>query len=114
MVYCQRCGTKNDDDAKFCKNCSASLMAPRRTRDKEWEDKCDEECVAHGRTAPTFWGIIILLIGLVILVEVLKRIEGIDLPGWIEHFDFWLVIGLIIALAIIITAIKMMLKQERY
>jgi len=25
MVYCAKCGTKNEEDAEFCKKCGASL-----------------------------------------------------------------------------------------
>ena len=27
MVYCQKCGTKNDDDAEFCKKCGQALTS---------------------------------------------------------------------------------------
>jgi len=27
MVYCSKCGTKNEEDAKECVNCGASLEA---------------------------------------------------------------------------------------
>lgn len=117
MVYCQKCGTKNDDDAKFCKNCSSSLIgAPipgtKRDYEKEWEDKCDEECAARGRSAPAFWGIIVLLIGMLILIEVLRNIEGLDLPQWFYDFNFWWIIGLVIALAIIFAGIKMLMRKD--
>lgn len=117
MVYCQKCGTKNEDDAKFCKNCSASLTgAPltgtKRDYEKEWEDKCDEECAARGRSAPVFWGIVVLLIGMLILIEVLRNIKGLDLPQWFYDFNFWWIIGLVIALAIIFAGIKMMVRKD--
>jgi len=34
MVYCQKCGTKNEEDAEYCSNCGADLQAdkPRRRR----------------------------------------------------------------------------------
>ncbi len=112
MVYCQKCGTKNDDDAKFCKNCSSSLIGPKKDWEKEWEDKCDEECAARGRSAPAFWGIIVLLIGLLIFIEVLKNIEGLDLPQWFYDFNFWLIIGLVIAFAIIFAGIKMLMRKD--
>jgi len=44
MVYCQKCGTKNDDDAEFCKKCSTSLKGAIKDRKKEHDDKCEEEC----------------------------------------------------------------------
>ena len=30
MVYCPKCGTKNEDDATFCKSCGASLTGSRQ------------------------------------------------------------------------------------
>ena len=38
MVYCWKCGTKNDDDAEFCKKCGSNLNDTRRAFEKELED----------------------------------------------------------------------------
>ncbi len=112
MVYCQRCGTKNDEDAKFCKNCRTSLTGTKSDIEKEWEDKCDKECSGKGRNAPIIWGIFVVLIGLVILFEVvLKKIEG--LPQWVYDFEWWWLIALFIAIAIIYGGLKMMLQSGR-
>ena len=35
MVYCWKCGTKNDDDAEFCKKCGSNLKDTRRAFEKE-------------------------------------------------------------------------------
>ena len=38
MVYCWKCGTKNDDDADFCKKCSSTLKDTRSAFEKELKD----------------------------------------------------------------------------
>ena len=110
MVYCQRCGKQNEDGAQFCNKCGASLTGPPRDYGKRAEDKCDEECAASGRSAPAFWGIIILLVGLLILIEVIKNIEGLNLPDWFYNTNWWWIIGLVIALAVIMAGVKMLQK----
>lgn len=115
MVYCQKCGTKNDDDAEFCKKCSNSLKDTAKDRKKEHDDKCEEEC-AVGKQSPYakfFWGIIVILIGLWIVFSlVLPQTELADqLPSWLVNFEFWWLIGLIIAIAIIMTGIRIMVKK---
>ena len=51
MVYCQKCGTKNDDDAEFCKKCATSLIGTAKDLKKEQDDKCEEDC-AVGKHSP--------------------------------------------------------------
>lgn len=115
MVYCQKCGTKNDDDAEFCKKCSASLKVTEKDRKKEHDDKCEEEC-AVGKRSPfskAFWGIIIILVGLwIIFSVVIPNTQLADsLPSWLVNFEFWWLIGLIIAVAIIMTGIRMIVNK---
>ena len=115
MVYCQKCGTKNDDDAEFCKKCSTSLKGAIKDRKKEHDDKCEEEC-AVGQKSPVakfFWGAVVILIGLWIIFSlVLPRTElANQLPEWLVNFEFIWLIGLIIAVAIIITGIRILIKK---
>ena len=82
--------------------------------DKEWEKRCEEECTGGKNKGPPsyFWGAIVILIGIWILFEfVLKNIEGLNLPEWVQNFNFWWVFFLIIAIAIIITGIRMMVRK---
>ena len=39
MVTCTKCGAENNDDAKFCNSCGASLRRIER-RDKHHKDEC--------------------------------------------------------------------------
>jgi len=71
MVYCTKCGTKNEEDAVVCVKCGASLVARppwRRERPRP-----EEECfgLPHGGAiAGLVIGIIIILAGLSALLHV--------------------------------------------
>ena len=114
MVYCQKCGTKNDDDADFCKKCSNPLTTTVKTA-KKHDDKCDEECAVSERSpwSKFFWGIILILFGLWIVFSVVIPNTSLadKLPDWLVNFEFWWLIGLIIAIAIIITGFRIMIKK---
>lgn len=112
MVYCQKCGKQNEDNAQFCNKCGASLGGPRVDYKRKREEECDEECAAGGRTAPAFWGIIVLLVGLLIMVEVLKNIEGLNLPQWFYNTNWWWIIGLVIAVAVILAGFRMLTRKD--
>ena len=116
MVYCQKCGTKNEEDAEFCKKCSTSLKTTEPIRKKDHEDKCEEEC-AVGKQSPyqnLFWGIIVILVGLWIIFSlILPETEfGQNLPSWLVNFQFWWLIGLIIAIAIIVTGLRIIFSRK--
>jgi uncharacterized membrane protein YvbJ len=115
MTYCQKCGTKNDDDAEFCKKCGATLKGDKKSVEKEWDKKCDQECQQGpaGRGWGIFWGIIIILVGLWIIFEfVLKKIE--DLPPaleWIHTFPFGLIIAVVVGIFVIIFGLRILGKR---
>ena len=44
MVYCSKCGKKNEDDAEFCGKCGDSLKTTKQDYEKEWEKRCEDEC----------------------------------------------------------------------
>ena len=113
MVYCSKCGKKNGDDAEFCAKCGASLTGSKKDREKEWENRCEEECAGGKRGTPWFWGIIVILIGLWIIFEfVLKNIEGLpESLAWIKDFEFWWVFALLIGAAIIISGIRIITRK---
>jgi len=137
MVYCQKCGTKNDEDAEFCKKCSTELKGTGKISKKEHDDKCEEETelkgtgkiskkehddkceeeCAVGKQSPYakfFWGFVVILVGLWIMFSmVLPRTEfGSSLPIWLTEFDFWWLIGLIIAVAIIVTGLRIIFSGK--
>ncbi|MCK5547628.1 MAG: zinc-ribbon domain-containing protein [Thermoplasmata archaeon] len=120
MAFCPRCGNRNEDDAHFCKGCGAPMAEvgrdfqrePQRRRDKECEPECDKECSGKTtRSTRIFWGVIILLIGLWIIFEFgISNIAG--MPQWVYDFEFWWIFAVIIGLAIIIAAIRMIFKKD--
>ena len=111
MVYCQKCGKQNADDAKFCSSC-ATPLAPtgwerqRRARDEE----CEEECPASGRRAPIFWGIIIVLVGISIVFEGLKNVPQFQTT--LSQIQFWWIIPIVIGLAVIVLGIGLVTRKR--
>ena len=115
MTYCSKCGNKNDDDAKFCGKCGVTLDMSTKDRKKNHDDRCEEECAVgkHSPYAPIFWGAIVIIIGLWIVFSLVipqKELAN-SLQNWLVNFDFWWIIGIIIAIAFIITGIKIMTKK---
>jgi tetrahydromethanopterin S-methyltransferase subunit E len=111
MVYCSKCGTKNEDDAEFCSKCGDSLTGVS----KKEEDQCDEACAVGKRSpiAPIFWGIIVILIGFwIIFGLIIPETEfANNLPSWFLNFEWWWLIGLAIAIAIIVTGFRILTKK---
>ncbi|UCH71492.1 MAG: zinc-ribbon domain-containing protein [Thermoplasmatales archaeon] len=115
MVYCQKCGTKNDDDAEFCKKCSVSLKDTAKDRKKAQDEKCEEDCAVgkHSPYAKVFWGALVILIGLAILFNVVieQTTLGDKLPEVLKDFDFWWIVLLLIAVAFIITGLRIATRK---
>lgn len=114
MVYCSKCGKKNEDDAEYCNQCGASLTPSKKEIEKEWEDRCERDCEGGGGKGSSFlWGAIVIIIGLWIIFEfVLKNIGALEgMPGWIQDFEFWWVVALIIGIAIISSGIRMVTRK---
>ena len=106
MAYCGKCGTKNEDDAEFCKKCGASLKGLKTEHDK------DDDCVCSGRKqnplVPVFWGIVVILIGLwIIFIFIFPDY----LPAGLQDNPFWGLIILIIAIAVILTGFRILTKK---
>lgn len=114
MVYCTKCGKKNEDDAEYCSKCGTSLTGLAKGTKKSG-DRCEEECAIGERSsiAKYFWGVIIIILGIWIVVEfILRKIE--DPPewlAWVIDFNFWWVVGIIIALIFIVTGIRIISKK---
>lgn len=120
MVYCSKCGKKNDEGAQFCASCGTSLAAPMKDRPKECDDRCEEECAVGpkgGRGWSIFWGLIVILVGLWIVFEVvLKNLaDNYEQFAWVKsiQFEFWWIIFGIIGLLIIITGLRMVFHSEK-
>ena len=111
MTYCSKCGKKNPEDAKFCNQCQTPLMGTRVDHGKRMEKECEDDCGGSSRGSSIFWGVIVILIGLFILIEfVLPEIT--TLPSWLSDFEWWWLIGLLIALFIISAGIRIIIKKR--
>jgi len=113
MVYCSKCGKKNEDEAEYCSKCGASLTGTKKETEKEWDKRCEEDCAGGKHGAPYFWGIIVILFGLWIIFGLVIPQTNLanSLPEWLVTFEWWWLIGLVIAVAIIITGIRIMIRK---
>lgn len=107
MAYCTKCGTKNEDDAEFCKKCGTSLTGAIKVHEK------DDDCVCSGSKqnplVPVFWGVVVILFGLWIVISFI--IPDSYLPPGLQDFSFWGLIILIIAIAVILTGFRIITKK---
>jgi len=102
VVTCPKCGTKNEEDAKFCVSCGAALYPV--TSGEKREDTCfgqperrvEEECfgLPHGGA------IVGLIVGVFIILLGLAVAYGIDIGKWIGPFIL-IVIGILIVAGVI-------------
>lgn len=76
MVYCTKCGAKNEDDAIVCVKCGASLetgkFPARKYKRKEWEEECFG--IPYGGS------VVGIIIGIVVIIA------GIS---WLMGYEFW-------------------------
>jgi len=94
MVYCSKCGAKNEDDAKTCAGCSAELYPDISRKQDYRERKQEEECfgLPQGRS------IVGIIIGIIIILAGLSWSFGWDI-------DLWPVIVIIVGVLFISGAI---------
>jgi hypothetical protein len=106
---------KNDDNASYCKKCGVSLESLKRDREKEWENRCEEECAGgnDGRGWAIFWGVIIILVGLLIIFEVLVKNMARSIPwlSWVNSIEFGWIIAGVIGLFIIILGLRILTRR---
>ena len=79
MVYCTKCGTKNEDDARVCVQCGAPLVSPPAPPPERIRREA-EECFGIPRPwFLPFIGIAIILAGIFWLLEqIIPRMP----PAW--------------------------------
>lgn len=101
MVYCHKCGHKNPEDAKTCAQCGALLYPPPPEEYRAYR-RYEEECfgIPRGSTVVTlFFGFIVVLMGLSIL---LAEIYQISIPWWpivIIMFGLLIIMGALFRLS---------------
>ena len=76
LVYCTKCGTKNENEAEVCSNCKEPLGA--RLRVKREQRQKENECFG----LPNGGAIAGLVIGLLIILWGLSAFLDIDIPIW--------------------------------
>ncbi|MBS7657228.1 zinc ribbon domain-containing protein [Candidatus Bathyarchaeota archaeon] len=107
MATCTKCGTKNEEDAKFCVNCGARMEITRERHGDscfEPERRVERECFG----LPYGGAIIGIIIGLLIIISGLSMIFELDLGRYAGAF-FVIIIGLLI----VIGAIYGILRRRR-
>ncbi len=80
MVYCTKCGTKNEDDAVVCVKCNAPLGSHQTVR-RERRRK-ESECFG----LPNGGSIAGLVIGLIIILWGVTAVLGVDFGDYLWAF----------------------------
>ncbi len=117
-MYCTRCGTKNEDDAVFCKKCGNNLQGtttgpgaqpgpPPRSRE---EDECERDCHGSDRQNAAWWGIIVIIIGAWVIWEFALK-DAVDAPDWLTDDFFCTVIWIMVGIAIVAAGIRMLARR---
>ena len=116
MVYCSKCGTKNDDDARFCKSCGATLGGPFPPFERRREDKCEEECSgkSHSNTWTYFWITILAIIAVGLILSIALKLFEKRLPSWMAGFDFWEICPLLVGIVIVIFVISALIRSTTH
>ena len=122
MVYCTKCGTKNEEDAKHCSKCGADLEVSREKRfekraeewgeeigrrAEEWGEqfgkRAEEECFGFPHGGAIFG----LIIGIIIIIIGLSWVPGLIPPEVREVTDplFWPLIIVVFGILVIAGAL---------
>ena len=108
MVYCPKCGTKNEDTADFCANCGASLQTGTVVTRRQERRKAEQQCfgLPHGGAiAGIVLGLIVLLWGGYMVLERTGMITG--------NVDFWIIIIIIFGVLMISGAIYQITRGRK-
>ena len=85
MVYCPKCGTKNEEMTQFCINCGANLQTGTEASRQYERRKAQQECFGlpnGGLVAAIVIGLLILLWGVYLILEQTGTITA-NVPFWI-------------------------------
>jgi hypothetical protein len=85
----------------------------RYDHDKDWDDRCEEECTGGKGRYSWIWGALIILLGIWIIFEFgVKNIEGV--PEWIKDFEFWWILPVLFGLLLILVGLDTISRMSRY
>jgi uncharacterized membrane protein YvbJ len=107
VVYCPKCGTKNEDTAEFCVKCGASLQTGTVASRRYERRRAEQECfgLPHGGAIVGIAiGLIILLWGVLMLAQQANLIASTP--------DFWVVILIIIGVLMVAGAAYRMTRPR--
>jgi uncharacterized membrane protein YvbJ len=117
-VYCTRCGTKNEDDAAFCKKCGNNLQGPTSGPEPQvagkskQDEECERDCKGSDRESTAWWGIIVVIIGAWVIWEfALKHV--IDEPKWFKDDAFCMAIWIMVGIAVLAAGMRMMMRRSQ-
>lgn len=97
MVYCSKCGTRNDDTAKICSNCGVPLYTVGEQypgSEREHYRRVENECfgLPNGRMiVGLVFGAILILVGLTMFLQATYNIR----------IDIWPLILVIVGILIV-------------
>ncbi|NIP33851.1 MAG: zinc-ribbon domain-containing protein [Thermoplasmata archaeon] len=120
-MYCTRCGTKNEEDAAFCKKCGNNLHGassgpvpagppPHAHGKSKEEDDCERDCHGSNRSNAIWWGIIVIIIGAWFIWEFALK-DVVDAPDWMSDDIFCTAIWIMVGIAIIAAGIRMLMRK---
>lgn len=107
MVYCPKCGTKNEDNADFCVKCGANLQTGTVASRRYERRRAEQECfgLPHGGAiAGIVFGVILLIWGIITLLQQMDIIA--------ETFQFWYIIIIVIGILIVAGAIYKVTRSK--
>lgn len=104
MVYCAKCGAKNQDDATVCVGCGASLYVPKRVAKRRGDDcfgpkeekRFEEECFG----LPFGGAIVGIIFGIIILAFGFALLAGINIWDYLGPL-FIIIIGILIIAGVV-------------
>ncbi|MCW4034013.1 MAG: zinc-ribbon domain-containing protein [Candidatus Bathyarchaeota archaeon] len=71
MVYCTKCGTKNEDDATYCVNCKQPLQVTQSVRRERRQKESDCFGLPHGGSiVGIVIGILVILWGVTSVLHI--------------------------------------------
>ena len=143
MAFCTKCGTKNEDDAAFCKSCGAPIppatpgeapagppeqqpgMYPpgyeldRRGKPGYQEPRkknFDKECEeeCQGSSGNNSWFWGLIIILIGAFIVFEAGIKNIDgMPSWVYDVQLWWVIPVLIGIMIITAGLRVLSRSNR-
>jgi hypothetical protein len=116
MVYCTKCGTKNEEGTEYCSKCGANLGVSREQkierraeefgrRAEEWGEQFGKRAEKECFGLPHGGAIVGLVIGIIIILVGLSQVPGI-LPSEINLWDYiWPLVIIIFGILLIAGAL---------